>query len=31
MADATIDVLGVDELPLVVEMYNQIFRPAKTI
>ena len=31
MADATIDVLGVDELPLIVEMYNQIFRPAKTI
>ena len=31
MADATIDVLGVDELPLIVEMYNQIFRPAKTL
>src|SRR5437764_7991760 len=31
MADAVIDVVGVDELPLIVEMYNQIFRPAKTI
>lgn len=31
MADATIDVLGVDELPVIVEMYNQIFRPAKTL
>ena len=31
MADAIIDVVGVDELPLIVEMYNQIFRPAKTI
>lgn len=27
MADATIDVVGMDELPLIVEMYNQIFRP----
>ncbi len=31
MADAIIDVVGVDELPLIVEIYNQIFRPAKTI
>ena len=31
MADATIDVLGVEELPVIVEMYNQIFRPAKTL
>ena len=31
MADAIIDVVGVDELPLIVEMYNQIFRPSKTI
>ena len=31
MADAVIDVVGVDELPLVVELYNQIFRPAKTV
>ena len=29
MADATIDVLGVDELPLIVDLYNQIFRPAR--
>jgi len=31
MADAVIDVVGPDELPLVVELYNQIFRPAKTV
>ena len=31
MADAIIDVVGVDELPLIVDMYNQIFRPTKTI
>jgi GNAT superfamily N-acetyltransferase len=31
MADAIIDVVGQEELPLIVEMYNQIFRPAKTI
>lgn len=31
MADAIIDVIGVDDLPLIVEMYNQIFRPSKTI
>ena len=31
MADAVIDVVGVDELPLIVDMYNQIFRPVKTI
>ena len=31
MADATIDVVGMDELPTIVEMYNQIFRPAKTV
>jgi len=27
MADATIDVVGMDELPQIVELYNQIFRP----
>jgi GNAT superfamily N-acetyltransferase len=27
VADAIIDVVGMDELPLVVELYNQIFRP----
>ena len=31
MADATIDVVGLDELPLIVEMYNQIFRPQRQI
>lgn len=31
MADAVIDVVGVDELPQIVDMYNQIFRPVKTI
>lgn len=31
MADAVIDVVGTDELPLIVDMYNQIFRPAKTV
>jgi GNAT superfamily N-acetyltransferase len=30
MADAVIDVIGIDELPLIVDLYNQIFRPAKT-
>jgi GNAT superfamily N-acetyltransferase len=29
VADAVIDVVGMDELPLIVEMYNQIFRPAR--
>jgi GNAT superfamily N-acetyltransferase len=31
MADTVIDVVGIDELPLIVDLYNQIFRPAKTI
>ena len=31
VADAVIDVVGVDDLPLIVDMYNQIFRPAKSI
>jgi GNAT superfamily N-acetyltransferase len=30
MADAVIDVVGMDDLPTVVELYNQVFRPAKT-
>src|SRR5438105_2479450 len=29
MADAVIDIVGQDELPLIVELYNQIFRPAR--
>ena len=31
MAEAVIDVLGLDELPLVVELYNQIFRPVRDL
>lgn len=31
MADAIIDVVGTEDLPLIVDLYNQIFRPAKTI
>ena len=31
MSDATIDVVGMDDLPTVVDLYNQIFRPAKTV
>jgi GNAT superfamily N-acetyltransferase len=31
MAEAVIDVVGEEELPMVVELYNQIFRPAKTL
>lgn len=31
MADATIDIVGMDELPVIVEMYNQIFRPPREI
>lgn len=31
MADAVIDVLALDELPLAVELYNQIFRPARNL
>lgn len=31
MADAIIDVVGQDELPLIVDLYNQIFRPARPI
>lgn len=30
MADAIIDVVELDELPTIVELYNQIFRPART-
>jgi GNAT superfamily N-acetyltransferase len=31
MADAIIDVVGPDDLPLIVELYNQIFRPPRTV
>ncbi len=29
MAEAVIDVVGIEELPLVVDLYNQIFRPQR--
>jgi ribosomal protein S18 acetylase RimI-like enzyme len=31
MADAVIDVVGLDDLPLIVDLYNRIFRPARDI
>ena len=31
MADAIIDVIGPEELPVVVTLYNQIFRPNRTV
>jgi GNAT superfamily N-acetyltransferase len=31
MADAVIDIVSIDELPLIVDLYNQIFRPTRTI
>jgi GNAT superfamily N-acetyltransferase len=31
MADAIVDVVGPEELPVVVQLYNQIFRPARNI
>lgn len=30
MADAIIDIVGQEELPAIVELYNQIFRPTRT-
>jgi GNAT superfamily N-acetyltransferase len=29
MADAIIDIVGQDDLPVIVDLYNQIYRPAK--
>lgn len=29
MSDATIEIVGLDELPTIVEMFNQIFRPQR--
>ena len=29
MADAIIDIVGLDETPIIVEMYNKIFRPPR--
>ena len=31
MADAVIDVVGQEELPTIVELYNQIFRPPRSV
>ena len=31
MADVVIDVVSMDELPTIVELYNQIFRPSRDI
>ena len=31
MANAKIDVVGLEELPLVVELYGQIYRPARDV
>ena len=31
MADAVIDVVGMDDLPQIVDLYNQIYRPARPI
>lgn len=31
MADVVIDLLGQEDLPVVVELYNQIFRPPRSI
>jgi GNAT superfamily N-acetyltransferase len=29
MADAIIDIVGLEDLPVIVQLYNQIFRPAR--
>jgi GNAT superfamily N-acetyltransferase len=31
MADAIIDIVGMDELPVIVRLYNQIFRPPRDV
>jgi GNAT superfamily N-acetyltransferase len=31
MADAIIDIVGQEDLPLIVELYNQIYRPPKDL
>jgi GNAT superfamily N-acetyltransferase len=31
MADAIIDLVGQEDLPIIVELYNQIYRPAKDL
>lgn len=31
MADATVEIVGPEDLPIVVQLYNQIFRPARDL
>jgi len=31
MADATVDIIGPEDLPVIVQLYNQIFRPARDV
>jgi len=31
MADAIVDLVGPEELPLIVSLYNQVFRPAREV
>ena len=31
MADAIIDIVGLEDLPIIVELYNQIYRPPKDL
>ena len=31
MADAIVDIVGPEDLPLIVQLYNQIFRPARDL
>ena len=31
MADAVIDIVGPEELPAIVKLYNQIFRPSRDV
>ena len=31
MADAIVDIVGPDELPLIVQLYNRIFRPGRDV
>jgi GNAT superfamily N-acetyltransferase len=31
MADATIDIVGQDDLPVIVDLYNQIYRPSRDL
>src|SRR5947209_11795579 len=31
MADAIIEIVGQEDLPVIVEMYNQVYRPARDV